>query len=204
MSTRTDSEPCSSDAEPVDPSVQLSHELPEQPQDLTDSQELYCMEMAQNADGTVDVTAYDWDRTGDTVDVQFITPTGDLESDTMDWPDGSLKDSRFMRVLDEAGYSVVDATNFGENKRTIRADPDGWTLGDGGEETDRIAPVRGLLFLGKSPILFVYNLLALWMFLAWDEPGVAIEPERYETFGPRSATALGGVIWGIILAAVFL
>lgn len=101
---------------------------PEEPTDLSPSQELYRMEEAANGDGTVEVTAHDWAKYGDTVEVFFITPTGDVESDKMAWPEGTTKGTKFKRVLDAAGYSTVDAKEFGEHGRTLRADPDDWTL----------------------------------------------------------------------------
>lgn len=98
---------------------------------LSPTDELYRITEATNDDGTVDVSIHDWEKAGGDVTVEFILPTGETESERMDWPmRDDQSEYKFVRVVEAAGYSLVTADELRGSNATVQADREGneWKL----------------------------------------------------------------------------
>lgn len=186
---------------------------PTEKTELTDGQELYRLQQDSHDDGTVTVRAHDWDRiTDDTVRVWFVTPTGDLESEKMDWPQHS-DTSKFGAVLDAAGYSFADAESFGEHGRELRADPEDWTLdvrnrsfvGRMLRRWNTVGDESTLVYIAKSP---VYYIIAHFLLFPVFDPDVSADKGHFyenasgEDAYMRDRLVLFGILLNDLLWAV--
>jgi len=102
-------------------------------QQLSDTEELYAISEATNEGGTIDVELHDFTKTeaDGRVSVEFITPTGDVESEVMVWPQEDTSEYKFVRLFDQAGYGIISAEEACENGVTVetnRVNGDNWRL----------------------------------------------------------------------------
>lgn len=106
---------------------------------LSPEEQLYRIGSQTNDDGTVDVEILGWEKNGEAVDVEFVTPTGNVESERMLWPEADDAESyKFIRIVDKAGYGIVAADAIaGEFVPASRKSSGSWTLDAEPEPTYR-------------------------------------------------------------------
>lgn len=117
-------------------------DAPVSPDELTPADELYRVAKLTHADGTVDATVLDWEKTGPDddagpanmtgVEIEGLTPTGERFTDTYAWPEyADPEEYTFIQIINAAGYDLAQAEH-------VNADPDatvrarntdsGWTF----------------------------------------------------------------------------
>lgn len=180
--------------------------------DLSPTDELYRISEATNDDGTVDVSIHDWQKTGHEVTVEFILPTGESETEQMDWP---MRDDpseyKFVRVVEAAGYGLVTAEELRGSNATVQAKRDGkdWCL-----HVPEPVPLRHRVanhlpaystFRSRSLHFFLAPLIVLLgLAKAGDptEPGITDSKREYEELMHHVALAFGLFAW--FLGLLFL
>jgi hypothetical protein len=100
--------------------------------EFTLSDEVWQKSQAYNADGTVDVGIYDFERRSrghETITLYFRTPALEEKSETMDWPAVPSDDYKLIRVLDELDmeFNSIEWLRNGDPE-IARADPETWKL----------------------------------------------------------------------------
>jgi hypothetical protein len=98
--------------------------------ELSEMEELHTISEATNEDGTIDVELHDFTKTEDgMVGVEFVTPTGDIEREVLEWPESDdPKEYKFVRIFDEAGYGIIAVEEACNQSVTVPAKRDPWRL----------------------------------------------------------------------------
>lgn len=136
--------------------------------DLSTIDRLAEIEEKTNSDGTITVTVEEWEEVngGSSIVVHFVTPSGDIESDRMNFPSpgDQLTDSKFYQVLQSAGLEMRNADLLeGCEVRARVDDRNRWSL-------DPKVPLRARLSDANvdplnafAALIFVATLCTMWI-----------------------------------------
>jgi len=139
-----------------------------QKQELSAQEKLIRREERSNDDGTINVEIHRWYEEDGEVTVEFITPTNDLETDTMEFPKagGDLEEFKFYRLLQYCDLSVRNADMLeGEMVKASYEDfGDMWQIECEREESLSTKLQRNFEFISKISI-FKLTLTLLHIFV---------------------------------------
>lgn len=77
-------------------------------------EELFHIQENTNKDGTVDVEIEDWVKKSNSlgdekVRIEFIKPSREIKTETMDWPQRATEEYKFYRIVKSCGYDLYNA-----------------------------------------------------------------------------------------------
>lgn len=147
--------------------------------EMSSVDKLVSVEEQTNDDGTVNVTIDSWEETdGGGINVSYVTPTGDVKTDQMGFPQPGeeLERCKFYQLLQEADLSMRNADLLEGSIVRARLSGGGWslvadppktkkeqatTLATKGAQKIRDAPLRSYLIAGLWVTLVVGLLLVV-------------------------------------------
>lgn len=117
--------------------------------ELSPGEQLYRISQKTNDDGTVNVDISDWEKLGDNVAVEFITPSADTEREVMEWPTrDDPNEYKFAALCREYGSGIVDPD--GLIGVEVPADDEDWSLQVDYSPPRRTRIARGVMkFFGE-------------------------------------------------------
>lgn len=99
--------------------------------DLAPHEQLDEIDRRTNEDGTVDVELLKWQMNdyNNRVDVHYRIPTGEVKTESMQWPEANDPSYKFIRLIEHTPYNLrtAESINDSENIR-VKADPSSWDL----------------------------------------------------------------------------
>lgn len=139
----------------------MSNEL-----DLAPHEELDEIDRRTNEDGTVEVELLEWEKQQklDRVGVSYLTPTGKVKTESMEWPEANDPSYKFIRLIEQTPYTLRTAESINEDGVMLDANPDTWELQLPEEQslTDKIPePERGFELEVAKLLFYPITLLAL-------------------------------------------
>lgn len=113
-----------------------------------------------NDDRTVEVELLNWEKIGSYVDVNYRKPTGEVETERMEWPESNDDSYKFIRLIEETPYTLRTADQINDDDEIfVTAQPNPWSL-----DLPEKKPLRKQFSTDRDGVAFELIKFALYPF----------------------------------------